>query len=246
MTARPKSSGTSEPKISKLSTKKEESFIKTGFDNLDDLMGGGIPRSRITEFWGADGCGKSHLATLIMANNPKLKILLVDAEFSFNAKRAEQLGVDLKNVDYVADAHLEQVCELMINAVGKYDLIILDSLAYLTPLTILSEEVGENTIGIFARLIKHFIVKFRPRLGASQTAFIAINQFRAPIGTYVRPESPGGKSWQHAIDLKLFLTSNSADKIMQGTTRIGHTLHVESRKNRLSRPFQKTKLKIMY
>lgn len=238
--------GTSEPTIDKLSNKQDEQFIDSGMPELNELMGGGIARGRITELWGADGSGKTHLATMIMANNPKLKILFIDAEFSFNAQRAAALGVNNDNVDYMADARLERVCELLVKAVGKYDLIILDSLAYLTPQTVDSNEIGETSIGLYARLLKHWIVKFRPRLGVSKTAFIAANQYRAPIGMYVKPESPGGKAWQHAIDVKLYLTTNQGDKIMQGTERIGHWLHLESKKNKLSPPYRSVKIKIMY
>jgi recombination protein RecA len=172
--------------------------------------------------------------------------LLVDAEFSFNKQRAVDMGVNTKNVDYIADANLERVSELLIASVGKYDLIILDSLAYLTPLTVDVNQVGETSIGLFARLVKHWIVKFRPRLGISKTAFIAINQYRAPVGMYAKLESPGGKAWQHAVDLKLYLTTGSADKIVKNSAQIGHWLKVRVVKSKVSKPFFETKIKILY
>lgn len=235
-----------DPQVKSLDNKQDEQFIKTGIEELDTFIGG-IPRGRITELWGSEGVGKTHLITKIMANlSQDHKILLVDAEFSFNAQRAAAMGVNTKNVDYIADARLERVCELLVTSVGKYDLIILDSLAYLTPLSIDTNEIGETNIGLFARLIKHWIVKFRPRLGISKTAFIAINQYRAPIGMYAKAESPGGKSWQHAVDLKLYLTSNSADKIVKNGVRTGHWLHLEIKKSKLNAPYRTTKIQVLY
>ena len=236
-----KSSPTTEPSITKLSGKQEERFIVSGIPELDELIGG-IPRARITELWGAEGVGKTNLVTQLMVNLSKdHTILFVDTEFALNKKYVEAKGVNMANVDYLADSRLERVCELLVNNIGKYDLIILDSLAYLTPLTIDSNEIGENTIGIFARLIKHWVIKFRPRLGVSNTAFIAVNQFRAPIGMYIKAEAPGGKAWGHAVDVRLFLSSNSADKFDGG-----HWLHLEVKKSKVSPPFQKTKIKVIY
>lgn len=236
-----KSVSTSEPTISKLSSKQDESFIKTGITELDDLVGG-LPRGRIVEFWGAEGLGKTSLVTNIMANLSKdYKILFVDTEFALNKEYVASKGVDMNNVDYIADSQLERVCELLVRSVGEYDLIILDSLAYLTPLTISTNEVGENTIGIFARLIKHWVVKFRPKLGTSNTAMVVVNQYRAAIGLYVKPKPPGGEAWLHAVDVRLQLSSNKADKF-EG----GHTLHLNVVKSKVSAPFKEAKVKVIY
>lgn len=235
-----------EPEIASLDKKQDESFIKTGIEELDELTGG-LPRGRITELWGQEAVGKTSLVTKLMVNlSNDYTILFVDTEFALNKERVADLGVNLKNVDYIADSRLERVAELLINAVGKYDLIILDSLAYLTPMTVENQEVGENAIGLFARLIKHWIVKFRPRLGISKTAFVAINQYRSPIGMYAKAEPPGGKSWHHAVDVRLLLTSNSADKIEKAGQRTGHYMHIEVRKSKVGKPFKSTKLKILY
>lgn len=235
------------PVISSLADKADEKFIPTGITELDEILGGGIYRGRITELWGEQGVGKTHVVTKIMANMSKdQKILYIDSEFALNKDRVKELGADPNNINYIASSHLEDMCELMINVVGAYDLIILDSLAFLTPLTVDTSEVGENAIGLFSRLIKHWVIKFRPRLGQSKTAFIAINQYRKPIGLYVKPESPGGTSWHHVVDVKIYLTKNEGDKIMQGTDRIGHWVHAEIKKNKLGKPFQRTKFKVEY
>jgi recombination protein RecA len=235
-----------EPTIGKLSDKQDERFLESGVPEIDELLGG-LPIGRITEFWGGEGVGKTHLTTKIMAHvSQNHKVLFVDTEFALNGQRAEGLGVNRANVDYLADSRLERVCELLLRSVGNYDLIILDSLAYLTPTTVENQEVGENAIGLFARLIKHWIVKFRPRLGISNTAVLVVNQYRAPFGNYVKPEAPGGKAWGHAVDVRLYLTSNQADKIMKGTERVGHWLKINVVKSKVSVPYKTTKVRIDY
>lgn len=236
-----------EPQISKLSAKIDERFIPTGINELDEVIGGGVYRGRITEIWGSEGVGKTYTVTRLMANISKdHKILFIDSEFALNKQRVADLGGDVENISFIADARLERVCELIVANVGKYDVIILDSLAYLTPQTIDEAEVGANNIGLFARQIKHWVIKFRPRLGISDTAFIAINQYRKPIGLYVKAEPPGGTSWLHAVDVRVHLTTNSADKIISKGVQTGHWINAEIKKSKVSQPFVKTKYKVEY
>lgn len=235
-----------EPQIISLDQKLEERFIKTGVEAVDDLIGG-IPRGRITEVWGQEATGKTHLVSTILANVSKdHKVLYVDTEFALNRDRVKSLGAEIDNISYIADSRLERVAELLVDSVGKYDLIVLDSLAYLTPTTIDNAEVGENAIGLFARQIKHWVVKFRPRLGVSDTACIVVNQYRKPLGLYAKTESPGGASFHHAVDVRLFLTTNSADKITKAGVTVGHWVHIEVKKSKVSKPYIKTKFKLEY
>lgn len=236
-----------EPKITLLHDKQDESFIPTGIKELDELIGGGIYRGRITEIWGQEGVGKTNLVSRMLAHvSQDHKVLFVDTEFALNKDRVRALGADPSNISYVADSRLERVSELLIEAVGKYDLIILDSLAYLTPMTMEENEVGSNAIGIFARLLKHWILKFRPRLGVSKTAFIAVNQYRKPIGLYAKAEPPGGTPWNHAVDVRLLLTKNESDKILEDKVRVGHWVNVEVKKSKVSQPYRSAKYKLEY
>ncbi|MBA3678762.1 hypothetical protein H0W80_01015 [Candidatus Saccharibacteria bacterium] len=236
-----------EPVVVTLDSKDKEQFIETGIPEVDAIIGGGVYRGRITEVWGQEGVGKTNMIIRMLAHVSKNhKVLFVDSEFALNKERVKELGADPKNISYIADSRLERVAELLIEAVGKYDLIILDSLAYLTPTSVDTATVGENAIGLFSRLIKHWVIKFRPRLGVSKTAFVAINQYRKPFGLYAKAEPVGGTSWHHAVDVRLHLTNNSSDKIMEGTQRVGHWVHVEVKKSKVSPPFVTTKYKLMY
>lgn len=235
------------PKIQSLASKTDETFIPTGILSLDDAIGGGVYRGRITELFGLEGVGKSFVATTLMANLTKNnKVLFVDAEFALNKERVIELGGEPKNIDYVADSQLERVCELIIEKTGQYDVIILDSLAYLTPLSVSSQEVGENAIGLFAREIKHWIVKFRPVLAQSKTAFVAINQYRRTLGLYAKAEPPGGRAWAHAVDVRVLLETSSKDKIIEKGTKVGHRVTLDVRKSKVSKPFKGGTFDIRY
>lgn len=234
------------PVISPLADKQDYEFLSTGVAELDELIGG-FAKGVITEIWGSEGVGKSYLATKMMAAMSKEhKVLYIDAEFALNKDRVKELGADPKNISYVADARLEKVTELIIEQVGNYDAIILDSLAFLTPLTVDSNEVGENSIGLFARLVKHWVTKLRPRLARSSTALIVINQYRKPFGMYAKPEPPGGTSWAHACDVRIKLNTNSADKITKEGVVIGKWVHAEVTKNKLGAPNRTTKYKLIF
>jgi len=232
-----------EPTITKLSDKKEDVFLSFGINELDELTGG-IPIGRITELWGNEGVGKTYTLGRIMAANSNLKILLIDAEFAINADRIKAAGGNLDNIDFLQDARLERVSELVLGAVGKYDLILLDSLSFLTPTTVDNAEVGENAIGLFSRLIKHFVIKLRPRLGVSKTAMVVVNQWRKPLGLYVKAEPSGGQAWLHAVDVRLKLSANSGDKITKGKEVVGMWSNVEVLKSKVSQPYLSTKFKI--
>lgn len=236
-----------EQKVGTLADKRDESYIATGIEGLDTLLGGGIPRGRIVEFWGPPAVGKTHLATLLMASLSKdHKVLYVDSEFGLNKERVKALGADPANIGYIADSRLENVAEALVSAVGKYDVILLDSLAQLTPMAVANAEVGERSIGLFALLIKHWVLKFRPLLANSKTAFVVLNQYRPPIGLYATEQPPGGMAFVHACDIRIKLTTNSSDKIVKGTELIGHYVNLTVKKNRLGPPGGTTKIKVEY
>lgn len=235
-----------QPIINKLEDKKDTEYLSTGVEELDALIKG-FARGVITELWGSEGVGKSYLATKMMSAISKSnKVLYIDAEFALNKDRVKALGADPKNISYVADARLERVCELIIEQVGKYDVIILDSLAFLTPLTVDTNEIGENNIGLFSRLIKHWVTKLRPRLAQSKTALVVINQYRKPIGLYAKAEPPGGTSWAHACDVRIKLSTNSSDKLIKEKVEVGKKITATITKNKLGAPNVSTTYKLYY
>lgn len=216
----------------------EESFAETGVAEVDELLGGGWPRRRITQVYGMPGVGKGYLLTQTLKLN-KHKVLYVDAEYALNAERLKADKVDFKLVDHMANSQLEEVANYIVDNVNKYDVIVIDSLAALTPMTIQENEVGTSSIGLAARQIGHFNARLRPELFKSNCAIIGINQVRANMGFGQAESKPaGGFAWNHTIDLslKLFKTGTPAPtKQVKGVKyTLGHICGVKVDKSRIS------------
>lgn len=227
-----------------------ESFLSTGFDEVDEILGGGFPRKRITQVWGNPGTGKSYLMAHCLANLDG-KALYIDSEFALNKQRLIDIGVDLTKFDYIASSELEKVAEYVIENVHKYDLVIIDTLAKLTPTVVQRNEVGENAIGLVARQIAHFEAKLRPRLHISDTAVVGINQVRANFNMGpVTTQAFGGWAWGHTLDLNLRFFKGANNKIYKqsnGVKReVGHWVSVKVEKSKVSTPFSETKFKLSY
>lgn len=229
---------------------KEEVFISSGIPELDELVGG-FARGRVTEMWGNPGIGKSHVIAKALAGlSSKQTALYIDAEYSAVKKRMLELGVNLKRVDLVQDARLEMVADLVVDKVGSYDLIVIDSLAALVPMTVLDAETGSNAIGLFARQVKHFIAKLKPKLAVSNTALVVINQARAGIGVMAPQEPQGGYAWKHGIDIRLKLSLPKASKLERTRNKVrevyGHKVQVTIQKSRLTPPALTTTFNLIY
>jgi RecA/RadA recombinase len=232
----------------KLSDLKEETYLSTGIAELDEMITG-FARGRITEIWGNPGIGKSYLLAKTLASLDGTA-LYVDAEYSLVKQRLADLGVKLDKVDYIQDGRLEQVTERILEAVGAFDLIILDSLAKLIPMTVETSEVGTNAIGLFARQVKHFEAKLKPILATSKTAFVVINQARAGMGAMAPAKPQGGFAWEHAIDIRIKLSKPLGSKqehVIKGQKVFtGHLVEATVEKSRLTPPYIKTKFLINY
>lgn len=223
-------------------------YLTTGVEEVDELIGGWA-RGRITELWGNPGVGKSHLLSKTMAAMGKdEKVLYIDSEFSLYKPRLEQVGVDLSKIDIVQDGRLEKVTEFVIDKVGHYDLIIIDSLAKFIPLNVSTQEVGENSIGLFARQVKHFEAKLKPRLAISKTALVVINQARAGMGMYQPSKPQGGFAWEHAIDIRIKLSKGPAveQQVAGVKNQVAHWVVLDVQKSRLTKPHISTKFKVIY
>lgn len=228
---------------------KEES-ISTGIEEVDLMLGGGFPRGRITQVYGLPGVGKSYLLGRCMAALPG-KILYIDTEFSLNQSRLEKMGVKLDKIDYIASSELEKIAEYVLDHVSDYDLIVIDTLAKLTPMVIATNTVGENAIGLVARQIGRFEAKLRPLIFESRTAVVGINQVRANFGmSPVQTTAFGGWAWEHTLDLNLRLTKGAANAIIKQVdgekSQIGHWATVKAEKNRMGPSGLTTKFKVSY
>lgn len=241
---------TVETDIGTMADMPNEGFVSTGVDEVNVLLGGGFPTRRITQVYGMPGVGKGYLMTMAMRNTNN-KVLYIDAEFAMNKQRLEAIGIDLTKVDYLPNSQLEEVAAYVLENLDKYDLVIIDSLAALTPMTIAQNDVGTSSIGLSARQIGHFVAKLRPLLYNSKTAVVGINQVRANMG-FGAAESKafGSFAWAHAIDLslKLYKSGNNAvvKQVAGERGQTGHWCSIKVDKSRIGDFGGETKFLVDY
>ncbi len=222
-------------------------FITTGVKEIDELVGG-YPRGRISMIYGLAAVGKTTLMMKCLAEISKNhKTLYCDVENALNIDRVKQFDADITNIDYTNFAVLEEVTELIRNSLSKYDCIILDSVAMLTPRTEHEGEIGQANVGLKPRLLGQWLRMITQDLADSNCALILVNQMRKNMTQYGDPYVlPGGMQLTFSSSLTLQLTTTSKDKIEDGSKRTGHWVHVLVKKSKVSMPHETTKFKLMY
>lgn len=209
---------------------------------------GGIPKGRVTEFSGMDGCFKSTFCLDLVAECQKSggTAAYVDAEYSYSPEYGEVLGVNNETLLLFHPASAEEAFSIIERLVdsGQVDLIVLDSTTSLSPSTELNNEFGTANMGVMARLNGQFFRKITAKVGKSNTALVLIAQLRESLGGYVPMKVvPGGNATRFYASLR-FEISKSA--IKEGTDVMGVTLKVKCIKNKLSVPFKTTEVEAMF
>lgn len=225
----------------KLTQIKPIEYVTSGIKELDAITQ--IPRARVTEIYGKTGVGKTTLMTkCIAAMSEQDKVLYIDAENALNIDRIRQLGAKPENIDLSTLYILEEVAEFVIDSLGKYDVIIIDSVAALVPRAEDAGETGDAVVGLKARLMNQWMRKMLGRLGKTKTAVIFINQMRETMELYGLKQRPtGGLGLGYAASLRLELKTNAADKLPNG-----HWVNVEIAKSKVCAPYQKCRFKLEY
>lgn len=226
---------------------KDLEFISSGIPEIDELVGG-LPIARLTEVYGSEGIGKSYLMSKIAAaaTSSKKKVFYLDAEQSANKTRMASLGVKLELVDYSSVYELETASNEVLEAIPSHDLVIIDSIATLTPKNILDGELGEANIGLYSRYMAKWMKKLKPAVNDSNCAVVCVNQFRQSPNMFQPRYVPGGTAYMHALDLRLELSTTAKDKVTKGTVRTGHWVNVKVTKSRLTAPHLETKFLLSY